>query len=811
MPFPFLYLAVSLASGIVLASIVPWPPAVGLAGFITLLLAAWILFALKKLRPSLVLLLAATVFFGAAWSARWNRKYESNALHTLATDAYADFFGTIARSPSPEMDREILVIRVDRVAVEGRMIEARGNLRLAVPRSQETPPLPELFTGDKVKVSARLSSSKDFNNFNAPFYGRYLKSRDIHARAYSKSALLIEKTARGRKGDPLRSVSILRRALRTRLERSFPGPPPAGISPEGAVLEGLLLGDDGRMDEDTVGTLQKTGLYHLFAISGAHIAIVTFLFFSLFKLVRVPRRVSYAILIICLVFYALLVEGSPSVLRAVIMAVAYLAGKLLWKDAHLLNTISISAFALLVMNPSSLFDPGFQLTFAATLSIILFYPKIFRIFPRLPLQIAELTAMSVTASLGVLPILVSVFNRVTFSSLILNTAAVPLIGVVMGAGYAFFPVAFAAPFLAAPFAFGLGALIRIFSWLSHRLDSVHFLSYRVPTPPGLVVAGYFAFLLLLLAPAKFRRQKAAVFAGFAVFFLALILYPFPSRSSDLKVTFLDVGQGDSILIEFPGSKKMLVDGGGFPASAFDVGERVVSPFLWRKGIKKIDVLVMTHSHPDHAGGLAAVARNFRIGEFWEADASAANPQAGAVLSALAPSVPVKRISRGFVRKEAGAEIEVLHPPDGPNSPPEGVDNDRSAVLRLTFGRISILLPADISRDAEAGILATGALLRSRIMKSPHHGSATSSSEPFLDKVRPEYAVISVGQGNSYGFPQADVLERYTRIGARVFRTDLDGAVEFSTDGAILHVRTATVRRDAEPRIDSPRPKADNIK
>jgi competence protein ComEC len=787
---PFLTPAISLASGIAAASIRGLPLGISLVGLVAGLLAAWILFALKKHRACLAFLLAAAVFFGASVSARWDRRYEANALHTLKADAYSDFYGTIARSPSAEMDRDVLVIKVDRVASEGHTVEARGNLRLTVPRSAGSPPLPALFTGDKVKVSARLSSSRDFNNFNAPFYARYLKSRNIHARAYAKSPLLIERTAAGRKGDPLRAISILRRGLRTRLERFFPGPAPAGLSPEGAVLEALLLGDDGRMDEETVQSLQKTGLYHLFAISGAHIAIVTFLFFSLFKLARIPRRISYGVLIVCLVFYALLVEGSPSVLRAVIMALAFLVGKLLWKDVHLLNTISISAFILLVANPSSLFDPGFQLTFAATLSIIVFYPRLFRFFPRLPLQISELTVMSVTACLGVLPVLVVYFNRVTFASLILNIGAVPLIGLVMGAGYAFFPVAFAAPFLAAPMAAGLEALIRIFSWLTHLLDAVPFLSYRVPTPPGFVVAGYFAFLLLIQVPSKFKKMKPFAFAGFASFFLALIFYPFPSRSQGLKVTFLDVGQGDSILIEFPGSKKMLVDGGGFPESSFDVGERVVSPFLWRKGIKHIDILVMTHSHPDHAGGLAAVARNFRIGEFWEADASAASPQAAAVLEALRPRVPVKKISRGISRREGAVVIEVLHPPAPNGAPPESVDNDRSAVLRLTFGRTTFLLTADIGKDAEAEILATGADLRSLVMKSPHHGSATSSSEAFLDKVRPEYVIITVGEGNSYGFPQSEVLDRYARIGATVLRTDLDGAVEVSSDGAGLRIRTA---------------------
>ena len=790
MPFPFLFLALALIAGIVAVSVSVLPAAAAAPALIASLIGAWTLFVMKKNRAAFALLLAATVFFGAALTAYRDKQYETNALRTSKLADYADFFGTLVRSPSHEIDRDAIILEVERVRYGGKEEEVRGRLRLMVPRSAEVPRRPELFTGDKIKVSARIYAAKDFNNFNSPFYARYLKSQGIHSRAFTKSPLLIERTAPGKKASLFHAVSVLRQALQKQLERYFPGPLPAGISPEGAVLEALLLGDDGRMEPGMVLSLQKTGLYHLFAISGAHIAIVTFLFFLFFKLIRIPQRTSYGVLIACLVFYALLVEGSPSVFRAVIMTLCFLAGKLLWKDVHLINTISLSAFILLAANPFSLFDLGFQLTFAATSAIILFYPRLIKFFPKLPLKASELTVMTITASLGVLPILAFDFNRVTFSSLILNYAAVPLVGLVMGAGYVFLPVSFVAPFLAPALAFGLRELIRIFSWLSHLLDPFGFISYRIPTPSWIVLAGYYIFLLILLAPRRFRGQKSVVFAGLAVFFIILITYPFPSRSSDLKVTVLDVGQGDSILVEFPGSRKMLIDGGGFPAGSFDVGERVVSPFLWRKGIKKIDDLVLTHVHPDHLNGLPAIARNFRIGEFWEAVSPSDSEPYRALGKALGSRVRRKKIARGFFRRESGAVIEALHPPEGEDSSRRVFENDRSMVLRLTIGGISFLLPGDIGQEAEAEVLEAFPGIKSRVLKAPHHGSDSSSSAAFLAGVSPEYVVISVGEGNHYGFPVPAVLDRYASTGARVFRTDVDGAVEFSTDGNKLQVRTA---------------------
>ena len=235
---------------------------------------------------------------------------------------------------------------------------------------------------------------------------------------------------------------------------------------------------------------------------------------------------------------------------------------------------------------------------------------------------------------------------------------------------------------------------------------------------------------------------------------------------------------------------MLIDGGGFPEGSFDVGERVVSPFLWRKGIKKIDDLVLTHAHSDHINGLPAIARNFRIGEFWEAETPEENEAYRALRQALGSRVPRIKVSRGFVRQESGAVIAALHPPEGSGTDPRFDENDLSIVLKLTFGGTSLLLPGDIGQNAEAEILEEFPDIRSRVLKAPHHGSDSSSSSDFLAGVSPEYVVITVGEDNRYGFPTPAALDRYAQAAARVFRTDLDGAVEFSTDGNELWVRTA---------------------
>ena len=736
-------------------------------------------------------MLLAVAAAGGALCALDDRAYESNPLHLCQATEYVDVTGTLTASPGREPGQDILLLRLGSVREKGETRTVRGNLRLTVPFTAGARKRLDLHTGDRVRAAVRLSTGGNFRNFGGFSYDLYLKGRRLHRRAFTKSSLLVERTAGGGGRTFAAAVSRLRTTLQADLEARFPSADGTDISPAGAVLEALLLGEDGRMDPGTVLSLQETGLYHLFAISGGHIAVITVLLFSLLRLLRLSPRASSAALVPFLVFYTLLVEGSPSVLRATFMTLALLVGRLLWKDVRVLNTISFSAFVLLAANPFTLFDAGFRLTYAATLAIILFYAPILNRLPRLPLKTGEMTALSLSAMLGVLPILAASFNRVTFASLALNYAAIPLVGLIMGTGYAFLPLALALPSLAGPPAAALKLLVGLFGRLSHLLDGVPFLSYRVPTPHGWTVAGYYLFLGFVLLKPRFRGQRALAAAGFAAFLIVLVTYPFSPSCRELKMTLIDVGQGESILVEFPGRARMLIDGGGFAASPFDVGERVVSPVLWRKGIRRIDFLVLTHPHADHLNGLVAVARNFRIGEFWEADAPRDDPVHAALLEALPVSTVRRRPARGFRLQVGGVTVEPLQPAADGDDAGGDAGNDRSLVLRVSAGRTAFLLPGDIGEAAERRVAETAGDIRSAVLKSPHHGSGSSSSEAFLGRVRPLCVLVSVGQDNRFGFPAPRTLERYRSFGAEVYRTDLHGAVEVTAEGARIRVRTAS--------------------
>jgi len=791
---PLLFPALSFISGIIFSSLFSHQfHRLWFALLVVLIFSAWLFYSLKKDRTALVLILAGFFASGFCLHDWQNQRYQNNQLRLLRAEGYLDFKGIVLKSPERRPDRDILIVRIISSGTGSQEKKITGNLRLTVSHSTTSNEPLELLAGDLIEFSASLSQEQSFRNFFPDFMPRYLRSQKIHARAFCKSPLLI--TRINQKNTSWEGLfSRLRRKLQKEIEADFPGMEKFSLSAEGAILEALLLGEDGRLDQKTDRQFQKTGLYHLLAISGAHVAVVTFLLYSLLRLLPIRKRNIHIILLLALIFYSFLVEGQPSVFRATIMASLFFLAKLTFADANLMNTLSLSAIVLLLLNPFSLDDVGFQLTFLATLSLVLFYQPIFRLLPRLPLRLSEMTALSIAAVLGTMPVIVNNFNRVTFASLFLNIPTIPLIALIMGGGYIYLILGTIIPAAGHLLSSILKLLVKLFSWITTWLEPVSSLSFRVPGPHPAVILGFYVFLLLLLLRPRFRTQKILTVSGFLIFFIILIIYPFQPANSTFTVTFLDVGQGDSFVIEFPGNRVMVIDAGGLPGGTFDPGESIVSPFLWSRGYKKIDYLVCTHLHPDHAGGLAALARNFRIKEFWYSEENPDLPLDREIRGALRGKVIKRKIRAGLRLSVRDVQIEAIYPDEEAFSVFKP-GNDLSAVLRLEYGQQSFLFSGDITRKAEDYILSkTPEKLKASVLKLPHHGSRSSSGEQFLDMVSPEWTVITAGRNNVYGFPDQTVLSLLKSRNIRILRTDLDGAVEFRCEGREFFIRAAASGR-----------------
>jgi competence protein ComEC len=412
---------------------------------------------------------------------------------------------------------------------------------------------------------------------------------------------------------------------------------------------------------------------------------------------------------------------------------------------------------------------------------------------------AALLIASVCAEIVLLPISAFVFSRITFAGLIVNFAAIPLMTVVQIAGMAVVALAFCS----AEFA-------RAAGWIAHLgvegligsaavVDVLPWLTRRLAAPSPWVMTAYYSAVICIacesyVAPIFRSHIKVLAIVAFAISGFWIITAPmFVVRPQPLRVTFLDVGQGDAAIVQFPDGRTLSIDAGGLP-STFDIAGRVIAPAFWALGVRRLDYMSVTHGDLDHIGGAASLFRDFEPFEIWEGvpvpphgptrELRQLAHNAGSAWRTLQPA---DRVSFGDV------ELVVHHPPR-PDWERQRVRNDDSEVIEILYGGVSFVFTGDISRDVERTIAPSFARAPIRILKVPHHGSATSSSDYFLRALRPDIAVISAGRGNQFGHPVPAVVERYRNIGAAIYRTDKDGAVTVETDGTTARVTTFNGRK-----------------
>ncbi len=311
------------------------------------------------------------------------------------------------------------------------------------------------------------------------------------------------------------------------------------------------------------------------------------------------------------------------------------------------------------------------------------------------------------------------------------------------------------------------------------------LDWRIPALSFLALAALATGLARIL-----RGRRAAGLVLLLVAQLAPAVEPGPAGDGRLHLAVLDVGQGDALVVRSPHGRSFVVDAGGSPRGRFDLGERVVGPFLWTTGARRLDTIVVTHAHPDHAGGVPFLLRAFGVGEVWEGPAPRTDKAYALLDEAIARARVARRtVVRGAVADWDGVSVEVLGP--RPHRPPRSVRNDDSIVLALRFGEVRFLLTGDIEAAAEAELVRgtkAGMVLAAAVLKVPHHGSRGSSSAEFVAAVGPVVAVASAGARNPFGHPHPDVLRRYREAGALVLRTDREGTTFVSTDGRRVWVR-----------------------
>jgi competence protein ComEC len=660
--------------------------------------------------------------------------------------------------------------------------------------------------GRQIRAPVLLRRPARYLNDGLGDQERAMARRGIALVGAIKSAALVEVIGRARWWDE--AAAAVRARTREALGRHLH---PRGPQ-SGAVATAILIGDRAGLDAETERRLQEAGTYHVIAISGGNIAILAGLVLVALKWLGVRGRAAGVATILTLGAYAIIAAGGASVARATLMAAVYLAVRLIDQRTPAANAIGLSAGALLLLNPLAIADVGFWLTFGASGAIVIgvslapaerFGRDTAARRPRVLALAGAVLVATICAELALTPIAATVFERVTFAGLLLNFAALPAMTVVQVGAMS----------LVVLDVLGLHWLAGCAGWAVHwstvvltgsarLLDYSPWLTWRVASPHPAVIGSYYAAGAAAVWLWRRRPDARLALRGATAIAAALFIWMVASPAARVRahgdgrlhLTMLDVGQGDAMLVTFPNGRTLVVDTGGVGRGEFDIGDRVIGPALRARNLLRLDFLAITHGDPDHVGGAGAIVRDFVPGEVWWG-VPVPNDQAEARLRSAAQHTRAtwRTLQRGDRFDIGGVEVRVHHPPL-PDWERQRVRNNDSLVFELRFGAVSTLLTGDIGREVEEELLSALDLLPTVILKVPHHGSGTSSSAPFLARLKPQLALIGVGRANPYGHPVPSVLERYHHLGTQILRTDLDGQIEVITDGQSVQTSTYTSRR-----------------
>lgn len=727
--------------------------------------------------------------------------------------------GTVASTPTLKQDRCRFVLEVEHLAHNGSRMEASGRIRVTVYGAAR-----HITMGDHICFHGRIRSIRNFNNPGGFNYRRYMGFKKIWGTSHvSCSQIDILKKAAGFHAG--RWIEDKRQSISRLIDSTVEGD-------HRGVLKALIIGQTHEIPSKTRQAFNRSGVGHLLAISGLHIGIIAAV--SFFLVSRGLARIHYLLwngwiwkaaavfTFLPILSYALISGMSPSTQRALLMVSIFLLTFLLRRDQDLLNTLSIAAILILLVHPPSIFSISFQLSFVSVFFIIhglswlkkstTNQPNGVSRIRRILIKIKTFILVSFFATLGTLPIVMYYFNQIPLVGLVANLICVPLIGfmvVPLGLSAAVFSLVNAQVSI---WILNLCAMI-----LNVGLHVIQFLgdlsisAVKTITPSFIEIGCFYLVLLLIFnlhpsecsvrnkKPGKkhvYSRQLAGLFLVFLVLGID-VLYWMHQRfwAEHLKITIIDVGQGSANLLELPGGKCIMIDGGGFSDnSIFDIGERVVAPYLWRKKIATVDTLILSHPNSDHLNGLIYIATHFNVKKIWtnsEERNTVGFHEFESIISSGTAEVPnFMDLERNHIFNKV--KINILYPPRDYSTrrekEPWRVSNNNSIVIKVSYGSFQFMFPGDIMVNAEKEIIRTRARqLKSTVLVAPHHGSKTSSSMAFLNLVKPDIAVFSVGWNNRYHFPHPSIVERYKKSGCSIYRTDVHGSITLLTDGRTMDI------------------------
>ncbi|MFH2046309.1 MAG: DNA internalization-related competence protein ComEC/Rec2 [Pseudomonadota bacterium] len=818
---PIIPLLLSLITGISCGLLLPgyslW------AYFFTASCFVFLLIKIIRKKSAVFLPIILFIFLGYLSIQPWLcDKISPSNISYYADSAPINISGRVIENPEIKNNRLSFVLLAKQIEDKGNNFPVSGKINVKVFKS-----LPDISAGDSVWFKSRIRSIRNFNNPGGFDYKRYMSFKGISGIAYvSGDKIRIEKEEKNITGTQL--IENARKKFSVLIDNTVP-------AAEAGVLKALIIGDKSFISKKIREDFNRTGTSHVLAISGLHVGIVAAVCFLLFKTIlsysnlflwNAWTKKGAAILsLFPVILYGLIAGMSPSTQRAVIMVSVFLISFFIEKDQDAINTLAVAALLILAFYPPSLFMISFQLSFISVFFIILgMNYTIYRKNKKseydkgwlsgIKRKTAAFFLVSFFAIIGTLPLVMYYFNQISLVGLVTNCIAVPLIGfVAVPAGLLSFFIYPISSIFSMWLLKAASAVLEIALGLIKYFADLPFAALKTITPSIFEIVWYYLLLFTLFVILKrivIRKEtiKSSTILEsirlraplIALIFLIIAGYAnswywLDKRflHKDLKVTVIDVGQGTSSLLELPGGYNVLVDGGGFSDnSVFDVGRYILAPFLWKKKINTVDTLVLSHIDSDHLNGLLYIAKNFHVKEVWS-NGEAKDSLGYKNFLEIIRKKNIKMQDYSDINKGKtinGVMFKILYPEAGFMEKKDTwrKGDNSSLVLKTVFGTKSFLFTGDIKAKGEADLIrAADELLKSTVVIVPHHGSKSSSSQKFIDKVNPEIAIISAGWKNRYKLPSPVILDRYEKRMCNIYRTDENGAIEMSTDGKELMI------------------------
>ncbi len=635
------------------------------------------------------------------------------------------------------------------------------------------------LVGDKISVRGnirKISSNTNPRLFN---YKLYLQSKHIYTQIVSDASSIQLKSHNN-----LKTMELMAKNFEKHVETVFDK---LLESKNSNIMKSIVLGDTSYIDDELVNTLREIGVSHVLAISGLHIGIISFFILFVLKKVGLNTKVSIGITLVIIWIYAYFVNFKPSILRASILFSCLMTSNLTYRRYDSINSIALAAFILLIHNPLWLFSVGFQLSFVATLSIVMLTGKIKKLFPKKYKFISTTLSPLIAVQIGIFPIILYHFNMISVSSIICNLILIPIMSLCLIMGFIIIIFSFMNINLVVLLGIILNVFLNLFNIVLQYLDSVLPNSLILPSPTIIFICIYYILVLLIvktinIEKADFRIKKV-VYVYVAVFIVLIMFTDIINKKNTIH--FLDVGQGDCTHVDIQ-NKNFLIDTGGSIFNNFDVGDRIVSQYLLKHGINKLDGVFITHFDADHCKGLFSMLDKIVIDNVYIGHINMDNELCRKLIIILKKrKININKITKGDkLIIDDNICFCVLNPSKKEKF--KRSENNLSLVMLLNVYNNKVLFTGDIERDIEKSLIK-GKRYDIDILKIAHHGSKTSSSDEFIKFYKPEYGVISVGN-NNFGHPSCEVIDRFKDNNVSLFRTDHDGlvSIEFNQKGYKIH-------------------------